>query len=107
MKWFLIVLILLGIFFYKIDEAWKESLTKIRLPMMTRDVVGEIPMIEHFDDGNLEGNASYRDAIADYDKILRNKEHQEYKGKYEIRPYYGGQGIVSSMIIWEGRHIWE
>ena len=45
-----LVLVGLGV----IEKVYHQSLPKIELPQRAHNTIGEIPLIEHYDDGKLE-----------------------------------------------------
>lgn len=52
-----------------LDARYKDSLPKIQLPEAAHHIVGQVPIIEHYDDGNLGGQAGYAPTIRNWGSI--------------------------------------
>lgn len=72
----LFIMILCFSLLAEIDYIYQGNLPKITLPEKAHNTVGEMPVIEHYDDGDLGGRSGY-------------KQH---------RSYVTGESIAYSMV---------
>lgn len=60
-------------------ESIKDNASKIELPALAHHTIGEIPIIEHFDDGDLGGKSGYNQAVKEYYKKAPTRTHSTYR----------------------------
>lgn len=97
----LVILIIIGVLvsLAVIDATTKGKLPKIKLPHSAHNTIGEIPIIEHYDDGDLGGKPGYKSYDQEWIAVPSNefdvfKSKLNQKDRDELNFKDSGDGYV-------------